>query len=140
MRSSIVLALALVAVTSFTLSAHGTAAPPPGPPPTVTGLPPTTDTKPPTITALATGGRTRKEIRLPFRVSDDSGQAEVTIVVYRKSTRVRRFAYPLQAYDPGATYYSPWSTRIAGHYRFCAMAKDGSGHSSPPRCVGFVVR
>lgn len=140
MRSPIVFALAMLAAGTFALRALGTPPGPPGPPPTITSLPPTADTQPPKITALATRGRTTGEIRLPFRVSDDSGQAQVTIVVYRGGTRIKRQAYPLQSYDRGATYYLPWSTRIAGRYRFCVMAKDAAGHSSLQRCLGFIVR
>jgi hypothetical protein len=131
---------ALLAITPVGIANSGPPAPPPGGPPNVPGPPPggATDVQAPLVRALPAAGHRGRQMKLRFTVSDDSGYARLTVLVYRGSERLARFPYDMQAFSAAETYYTTWAVRRAGRYRFCVIGVDPSGHKSS-NCAPFSV-
>jgi hypothetical protein len=116
--------------------------PPPAPPPPPPPAPPSppADTQPPVIHPRNASGRHGRTVRLYFDVSDDSGEAAVTVAVFRRSAKLfeRRFGYR----GVGGVYYTSWRipARARGVMRYCAEAWDRANNDSGFQCAVLRVR
>jgi hypothetical protein len=115
------------------------AAPPPPPAPKPTPTPPVaTDITAPTLTAYGATGLRGRALKLRFLVHDDSGKTEIALGIYRGAATISTHHYALQPLD--GIYFTTWTPRQRGSYRFCVIALDGSGNRSPTRCSTLTIR
>lgn len=97
----------------------------------------TRDTSPPQVTALTKGiTRPATRTKLNFRVSDDSGQARVTLTLFEGGTQI---SHTTSAWGPanGSTWW--WNalmpSDMVGPAYFCVRAIDKAGNQSATRCA-----
>ncbi len=120
--------------------APGPSIPPPDVPPPDVPLPPSPqDIQPPRVQALSTSGSTDHNIRLRFKIADDSGRAAIILDVWLRQTTVVHRSFPLQDVSAATTYYINWRPQRSGAYRFCVHGRDAAGRLSSG-CARVVVK
>lgn len=102
------------------------------------------DTTAPRITALPASGRAGSDVRLSFRLSDDSGTAKDSLVIYDGSKVAARSTGSFHSVSTGSTYYwtfhSPASWRRRAGLRFCVRSADKAGNTSNWSCAAITLR
>jgi hypothetical protein len=112
--------------------------PPPSPPPPSPTPPAATDTTAPTLQVYGAAGLHGRALKLRFSVHDDSGKTEIALGIYRGGTTISTHHYDLQPLD--GIYFTTWTPRRRGSYRFCVIAQDSSGNRSQTRCATVTIR
>ena len=99
------------------------------------------DRTPPRVQALRSGGTRGTNIRLVYRVTDDSGRSSDRITVYAGSRVLTQSGWAPFGPANGKAYYFdfPSSASMAGTYRFCVTSKDPSGNVGRPSCAPLIV-
>jgi hypothetical protein len=100
------------------------------------------DTKAPRVKALPSRGVRGGKAKLRYRISDDSGETQEKISVYRGKRRIASTTTVWGAAD-GSVHYVVWPSvpRHIGHsLRFCIRAKDRAGNRSRLNCALLKVR
>lgn len=91
------------------------------------------DKQPPTVKALDVTGRTGRTVRLPYRISDDSGRAAATIRIFQGSNRIYGpRSVGMKDVSATATYSFAWTIprEGTGQFRFSVQGVDEAGNWS----------
>jgi hypothetical protein len=90
------------------------------------------DRVPPQVLAMSSVVRLTPQVRLQYRIWDDSGHAFVTAEVRRGSSILRRTSLGKQRIG---FHYWYWAPPKAGDYKFCVSASDTAGNKSRVACT-----
>jgi hypothetical protein len=97
----------------------------------------------PKLRALRSSGRRGRNVKLNFRVTDDSGYTKQTYRIYfRKKLYAHTSSIAYEAADATKTYYVIWPVpkRVRRPVRFCARARDEAGNRSKWSCAPVTIR
>jgi len=106
-------------------------------------LPKPPDVAAPSAKALASTGRRGATVKLLASVSDDSGEASLSLVVKRGSATIatiRRGFVPAVGQKTVATPWAVPAKAPDGAYRHCVRATDRAGNTSALSCAQLVLR
>jgi hypothetical protein len=95
----------------------------------------------PRVQALKSGGTRGTNIRLVYRVSDNSGRSSDRIAVYAGSRVLTKSGWAPFGPANGKAYFFdfPSSASMGGTYSFCVTSKDPSGNVSRPSCAALII-
>lgn len=95
----------------------------------------------PEVEAVKSGGFRGTNIRLLYRVQDDSGRSSDKVGVFAGSRLLTKSGW--NAFGPanGKLYFFdfPAPASMGGTYTFCVQSRDPSGNVSHPSCAQLVV-
>jgi hypothetical protein len=99
------------------------------------------DRTPPRVSALKSGGTRGTNIRLVYRVTDNSGRSSDRIVVYAGGRVLTQSGWAPFGPANGKAYFFdfPSSASMSGTYSFCVTSKDPSGNVSRPSCAPLII-
>jgi hypothetical protein len=100
------------------------------------------DTKAPRVHALPSRGVHGGKAKLRYRISDDSGETQEKIAVYRGKRRIARTTTLWGSAD-GRVHYVVWPSvprHVRHSLRFCVRSKDRAGNRSRLSCAPLKVR
>jgi hypothetical protein len=100
------------------------------------------DVRAPHVRALPGRGLPGKKAKLRYRVSDDSGETQEVITVYRGKRRLGRNTTNWGPADPKVVYFVKFPVpKHAPHLlRFCVRSKDRAGNRSKQACARLTIR
>jgi hypothetical protein len=102
----------------------------------------TTDRTPPRVVAVRSGGYPGTNIRLLYRVTDNSGRSSDKVAVYSGARVLTKSGW--NAFGPanGKLYFFdfPAPASMAGSYSFCVESRDPAGNVSKPSCAPLVLQ
>jgi hypothetical protein len=96
----------------------------------------------PTVRALASSGKRGRTVRLRYIANDNSGTTRETVLVSRRSRRVKTITTRFGESN-GGRYFTTWrvSRRAkTGRYRFCVRSADAAGNTSAFSCARLTIR
>ncbi len=100
------------------------------------------DRTPPRVVAVRSGGYRGTNIRLLYRVTDDSGRSSDRVAVLSGTRVLTKSSW--NAYGPanGKLYFFdfPAPASMSGTYSFCVQSRDPSGNVSKPSCAPLVLQ
>lgn len=99
------------------------------------------DRTPPRVQAIKSGGFHGTNIRLLYRVTDNSGRSSDKVGVFAGKRLLTKSGW--NAFGPanGKLYYFdfPAPASMSGTYTFCVQSRDPSGNVSKPSCAPVVL-
>jgi hypothetical protein len=122
-------------------SINPTPQPPQPPQPPVVRPPAAVDSVRPTVRALVSSGLRGRQVKLRYRVFDNSRTTRELVTVYRgKTRRVKRIGTEFGSTGPrGKIYFVRWRAPRrgvgGGFWRFCVQAFDRAGNKSKLSCA-----
>ncbi len=100
-----------------------------------------TDRTPPRVTAVKSAGYRRTDVRLLYRVTDDSGRSSEKVAVLAGSRVVTQSGWAPYGPSNGKLYFFdfPAPASMTGTYRFCVQSRDPCGNVSKASCAPVVL-
>jgi hypothetical protein len=96
----------------------------------------------PRVQAIKSGGYRGTDIRLLYRVTDNSGRSSDKVAVYAGNKLLTKSGW--NAFGPanGKLYFFdfPAPASMIGSYTFCVESRDPSGNVSKPSCAPLVLQ
>lgn len=95
----------------------------------------------PHVTAIKSGGYRGTNIRLLYRVTDDSGRSSERVSVLAGSRVVTKSGWAAFGPADGKLYFFdfPAPASMSGTYTFCVQSRDPSGNVAKPSCAPVVL-
>ena len=99
------------------------------------------DRNPPDVKALDSKGKSGKNAKLRYRVSDDSGESRERLQVVRRGDVIADITTQFGPAE-GKAYYVAWKVpkRVKGRMQFCVVSQDRAGNNSKASCAKLQIK